>query len=444
MRISILFSKYKKWGKKIGILLVWVALWELLALAIDNAFLLVTPMSAVKTLGKEFVTGMFWGRIGISVLRIATGFFLALFLGVLVAAVIYRVKLAQEFLQPLLQVLKAIPMVSFVVLLLIWWGADWLPMAISFLVSFPVIAIAVKEGLDAAKQEDREVFSLFEVPFWTRIFYLYRFSTEPFLRTALKTTPGNCFRAGVAAEVIGMTSLSMGGAIYLSKISFDTGELFAWTLVVVLLSYGFEKCVLYGFEAFMKLDIRCGTCQRTEQATDITVEHVSKQYQGIKVLQDFSQVFPKDEISTLTWVSGAGKTTLLRCIAGLEDADDGIVSAGSNVAMLFQDDRLIESQNALKNVELVCQDEALTREHLLELLPKECLTRPVRTLSGGMKRRVALARAMAAKGDIVLLDEPFTGMDKETAKKAMEYIKSNQRGRCILIATHILTEEEKP
>jgi len=438
-----LWNKYKNVWKKSVILLCWLVIWEVAALWIHNRFLLVTPVVALKTLLQDACTLLFWKSVGISFLRIAGGFFLALLLGIFIAGISYRRKAVGEFLSPMLQLLKAIPMVSFVVLLLIWWGANWLPFAISFLVSFTSIAITTKEGLEGTTKQQREVFGLYRIPFWTKLFYLYRYSVGPYLRTTLKTTVGTCFRAGVAAEVIGMVDDSMGGAIYFSKISFDTGELFAWTFVIVVLSYGFERSVLWLFEKYMEADVPCRKMELGETAKDVVIQQANKAFGENTVLTDFTQTYTRDMLHWLTWESGKGKTTLFRCIAGLECLDTGSILAGDSVSMMFQEDRLLLTQSALKNVELVCQNKELIQEHLLQLLPKECLTLPVEKLSGGMKRRVALVRAMLAKGDVVLLDEPFTGMDQETVRKAMEYIEANKRGRAVLIATHIKTEVDE-
>jgi ABC-type nitrate/sulfonate/bicarbonate transport system ATPase subunit len=104
--------------------------------------------------------------------------------------------------------------------------------------------------------------------------------------------------------------------------------------------------------------------------------------------------------------------------------------------MVFQEDRLCEQYSAVRNVELVCGDRDRAREALRQLLDEDALDRPCSTLSGGMKRRVALARAVEADSGAVLLDEPFTGMDEETRSRAESYLFSHAAGRTLVIATH--------
>lgn len=146
--------------------------------------------------------------------------------------------------------------------------------------------------------------------------------------------------------------------------------------------------------------------------------------------------------------SGIGKTTLLRIIAGLEKPDSGSVEIsmgeaahggkGLRVGMVFQEDRLLEQLSSVDNVSLV--DPSVSRERarraLSEILEPEALEKPVRELSGGMKRRVAIVRAVLPPSDILVMDEPFTGLDPETRKRVIDYIMKNKGRRPLILASH--------
>ena len=171
----------------------------------------------------------------------------------------------------------------------------------------------------------------------------------------------------------------------------------------------------------------------------IRIEHLNKSYHDRPVLQDLSLSIPIGQITAVMAPSGVGKTTLLRILMGLETADSGKIEGldGLRLSAVFQEDRLCEEYSAVKNLEMVMGDAKEAREVLARLLPEEALERPCHELSGGMKRRVSLVRAMEAGAQCVLLDEPFTGLDEENREKAYEYIRTHARGRIIMIATHI-------
>ncbi|MCE5188890.1 MAG: ATP-binding cassette domain-containing protein [Eubacteriales bacterium] len=157
--------------------------------------------------------------------------------------------------------------------------------------------------------------------------------------------------------------------------------------------------------------------------TELQIRRLYKAYGGHVVFHDFSADIPLEGITVLRGASGAGKTTLFRLLLGLEQPDSGEISgmSGRKPAVVFQEDRLLPWRNALKNVSIVSSEKAAERalERLglgdsLHLLPRE--------LSGGMRRRVALARALAYGGDILFLDEPFTGLDEENKRAAAREI----------------------
>ena len=168
------------------------------------------------------------------------------------------------------------------------------------------------------------------------------------------------------------------------------------------------------------------------------LEHVSKTFDGKPVLRDFSFSFAPDRACLLTGPSGAGKTTLLRLLAGLEKPDEGrIIRPDSlRLRMVFQEDRLLPQLTVLRNVMLETGSEETARALLAELdLAAEADALPD-TLSGGMKRRAAIARALCAQPDVLLLDEPFNGLDEPLRRRTASLIFTAMRGRSVICATH--------
>lgn len=173
---------------------------------------------------------------------------------------------------------------------------------------------------------------------------------------------------------------------------------------------------------------------------DIVLEHLHKAFDGRAVLSDFSAVFPAGEISCLMAPSGYGKTTLLRILMGLEEPDAGSVRGltGKRISAVFQEDRLCDNLSAQANVRLV--NKKLSREEALAELAAvgltECDDQPVSQFSGGMRRRVALVRALLAAYDVLILDEPFKGLDEELKAQTIDYVLSRCAGRTVLLVTH--------
>lgn len=434
--------------RKATILLFWIAVWYLLDLLVDNSILLVSPWEMLRRLGEFVVESAFWRTIGLSLLRIGMGFLLGFMVALVLAGISFRYPLAEETLRPVITLVKTVPVAAFAVLLLIWWGSSVLAVAICFLVVLPNIYLNTLEGLKAADWRLLEMSKVFHLSGKNRFWYIYRPALKPFLMSGMKLSLGMCWKSGVAAEVIGTPVYSIGGALYLAKIHLDTAGMLAWTMVIIVFSFLFERLVLrlaQGFFAWMPTTGRgekAGQCfpKRLHDDKKIAfaeLQHVTKYYGEQLVLTDVSAVYEAGNIYYLTSPSGSGKTTLLRLLCGLEKPDRGRVMCSDRCSMVFQEDRLCEEYTAVENVAMVLGDSKGAISALENLLEKEAFSKPCKQLSGGMKRRVALVRAMEADSDVVLLDEPFTGMDEETKRKAEEYIKKRQNGRVVVIATHI-------
>lgn len=173
----------------------------------------------------------------------------------------------------------------------------------------------------------------------------------------------------------------------------------------------------------------------------ISLRDVTKKYGDLLVLNQLSLDLESPMTYCLMGPSGSGKTTLLRLLMGLETPDFGIIEGIDikKVRAVFQEDRLCETFNALENVSLSC-DQSLNTEQIktemLRLLPEEAIYRPVHTLSGGMKRRAAILRALLSPSQILIMDEPFTGLDPDTKLLVINYIKELSKQKLLIVTTH--------
>ena len=166
------------------------------------------------------------------------------------------------------------------------------------------------------------------------------------------------------------------------------------------------------------------------------IEHLSKTFGEKVVFDDFSAFFPEGKVSVIVGPSGKGKSTLFSMILGLETPDGGSITGGGRFSALFQEDRLLENMSVMNNLLLVTDDKLRIRE-LLKALELEGEERNrVRNLSGGMKRRVSLIRALLAEYDTLLLDEPFGPIDRDMKRKAADIIMNEVENRTLLVITH--------
>ena len=176
---------------------------------------------------------------------------------------------------------------------------------------------------------------------------------------------------------------------------------------------------------------------------DVVLDHICKSFDGTPVLQNISAVLPAGQITCLMGPSGCGKTTLVNILLGLLPADSGTITGlPRRLSAVFQEDRLLEEFSATLNAGFASPKlpRAVVRSHLKAVGLADAADSPAGTLSGGMKRRVAIVRAVLATADFLLLDEPFKGLDDDTRRLVMEYLMAKTRGKTLLVVTHSARE----
>lgn len=230
---------------KIWAVFLWLFAWEAAARLIGQEILLVSPVTVLRRFFELAWEGEFWRSVMFSFSRIIGGFFLALFLGILLAAAASSCSIIRDLAAPPIAVIKATPVASFIILVLIWVPSRNLSVIISFLMVLPVIYTNILQGIRNTDRQLLEMAGIFRVSRWKRIRYLYVSEVMPFFQTACSVALGLCWKAGVAAEVIGIPDGSIGEKLYEAKIYLETSDLFAWTLTIILLSVCFEKVFLF-------------------------------------------------------------------------------------------------------------------------------------------------------------------------------------------------------
>ena len=430
----------KKWLQNLLALLFWLLVWQGLYLLVDKEFLLVSPVQAFRRLGQLMGQAAFWSSVLATCLRVVAGFLFALLSGIALAFLAARFSLAKALLTPLLGVVRATPMASFIILALIWISTERLPVFIAFLMVLPMTYSNLSAGLEHLDRNLLEMARLFRFSKGRTLRLIYLPQLMPYVTAASTAGLGFAWKSAIAAEVIVHPAFSIGKQIWGAKIYLEVADLFAWTTGVIVLSVFIERGAVKGLKLLEQKLLHLGLSRRDapaarEQASrapePVRLEHLSKSYGTLKVLEDFSLALPSQGVLALMGPSGCGKTTLLRLLAGLEQPEKGSVHLGGRkISMVFQEDRLLPGLTAKANILAVLpagEESSVLADRVLAAcglsdsahkLPDE--------LSGGMRRRVAIARAIAYGGDILLLDEPFKGLDEQTKLEIEAFVAANR------------------
>ena len=235
----------------------WLLVWEGASLALASTtggrmLLLASPVQALGRLLALAATAEFWQAVAFSSLRILGGFFLSCVLAVALAALAARLRWVRELLSPLVAVVKAVPVVSFIILALIFLSSENLSLLISGLMVFPPVYLNLLEGIEHADRQLLEMARVFRVPLGRQLRGIYLPAVLPYFRSAVSLGLGLCWKSGAAAEVIGLPAGSVGEALYTAKVYFQTGDLFAWTAVIVAVSVLSEKLLLRLLDAAVR------------------------------------------------------------------------------------------------------------------------------------------------------------------------------------------------
>ena len=239
-------------GIRILAVLFWIAIWQFASMYLKQEILLASPVSVVQKLFELIFSRNFWYSVGFSFVRIVTGFLLAVFLGIFLAILAYWSKTVEILIVPVIAVVKSTPVASFIILCLIWIPSRNLSVFISFLMVLPVIYTNILEGIRQTDRKILEMAKVFRVNLRRQIRYIYVSQVLPYFLSACRLSLGMCWKAGVAAEIIGMPRGSVGQMLYMSKIYLDTDDLLAWTVIIVVLSVIFEKLVVLALKAVLK------------------------------------------------------------------------------------------------------------------------------------------------------------------------------------------------
>jgi NitT/TauT family transport system permease protein len=222
----------------------WVCAWQATAVVVHQDLLLASPGAVLARLADLATTTDFWGAVWHSFVRIAAGFLMAALVGVLGAALAATTQVVDALVTPLVTAIRSTPVVSFIILVLIWADSDQLAFIISFMMVVPIIYTNVLEGIRRRDRSLLEVAAVFGVPLIRRLPAIDVPAVLPYFIAGCRIGVGLAWKSGIAAEVIGLPQGSIGERLYQAKIFLSTADLFAWTVVIIAISFAFESLVL--------------------------------------------------------------------------------------------------------------------------------------------------------------------------------------------------------
>ena len=226
-------------------ILFWLGVWQLSSMAIDSKLILPSPIYTLEMLFSLLLKTAFWFSMLNSFFRISLGFIIAVVLGVILATVSSNSKVVKALLAPVFSVMKTIPVASFIILAILWASSKHLGTLTSFLMVLPIIYTNTLQGISSTDTKLLEMSKVFKVKWSKKILAIYLPAVMPFFMTACRIGLGLCWKSGVAAEVIGLPANTLGDWLYQAKIFLLTGEVFAVTIVIIVISVLFEKCFMF-------------------------------------------------------------------------------------------------------------------------------------------------------------------------------------------------------
>lgn len=425
--------------KKVLIIIFWVAVWAGIAAIVSRPIILAGPIEVFNSASKIIITTDFWLTILVSFIHIIIGFIIACILGTLFGILSYKFKTFNEFINPLMQLAKSAPIVCFIVLLLVWFGAEIVDIITVIIAVTPVYFFAIYEACINRNIKTHNMLKIYQVPYKV-IFRVFEWpNVLPYFNQATKTGIGLSWKSAVTAQMIGAVAYTIGEGVYTSKMQLDSAQVLLWMFVVVILGWICEKIIISIINFFTKKSyhkIKKTNIKKYNEVdkpqANIVIGNITKSFNNKKVLDNFTQKIDSGSKILISGPTGIGKTTLINIILEIIKPDSGEIFIEQykprNFSVVFQENTLLDQLTVDENI-LICSNKKTSNQLVHgSILAKD--------LSGGMKRCAEIQRAIMADSQIVIMDEPFAGLDEKTKSDAIKFINENLNDRTLIIISH--------
>lgn len=425
--------------------------WQIVAVMLNQPDLFPSLPKLIQTLIELLLSVGFYKSVMATIGRGLIGILLSLVMASGFALLFARYKMVYELFQPLLTIMRSIPVISFILLALILLSPEKIPLIIAFLTMFPLLTENLTKGIYNLRRGLSIMAHQFKLGYYNNMMLIIYPQLKPFLYSGLASAMGFGWRAIIMGEVLAQCDLGIGSEMKKAQNYFAVPELMAWTIVAVVVSFVFDKGV--GWLSLRNMPIRyaisnkmnLSKCHFSVESETGLIQLVSTGY--LYGISSVTYTFRNGVIYGITAPSGTGKTTLLNLINGtlLPTQGELKVNRNSGIASVFQKPELLPHITAIENIALplarnLCKKDAFSQANtfLQEVEMNSFANRYPHELSYGQQQRIALARALAYPSPILLMDEPFKGIDKELRDRIIERIRRVQaeNHQTILFTTH--------
>jgi ABC-type nitrate/sulfonate/bicarbonate transport system permease component/ABC-type nitrate/sulfonate/bicarbonate transport system ATPase subunit len=412
--------------------------WQVIAWSIGYPAIFPSLIDLVKEIVRLFVGDNFYIELFSTVLRGIIGFGLALIFAFLFAIIATFSSFWKAFFHPIIVVSRSVPVISLVLIAILWFSPPQLPVFIALITMFPVLYQNILTGLEGVDYKYVEMGKVFGKSFIQRFISIYFPASKANLFDGMSTAMGFGWRAIIIGEVLAQPIHGIGTVMKQAQAYINVSELIAWTVVAVGVSYLFEFII----KLIRKIRIKnvlpkpqlfkLKSNKQSTEVKEIIVINLEKKFNEIIVCNSFDQIFNSGSVCALKGPSGKGKTTILRLLSKLEEPDSGEIINDKKLrfAYSFQDVRLLPWLTVSENIAYAVNSKHIHRQEISNLvaflLDKMELAdqgyKYPHELSGGQQQRIGLARALAAQADVLLLDEPLTGLDNELKIRIINFL----------------------
>lgn len=413
-------------------------LWQYISYKIDYPAIFPTLSTLLVQLNDLIASTDFVLNVFSTVIRAILGFSIAFISAFIFSSISTFSVFWKTFFHPIIVITRSIPVISFVLLALLWFSPDKLPIFIAVLTMFPILYQNILTGLENTDIRWIEMAKVHQKSFLNIYFNIYIPASKTNIFDGISTSLGFGWRAIIIGEVLAQPIRGIGTSMKEAQAYINVSELIAWTVIAILVSYIFDlilkllrkinfKRSIYSQNSCKNISISQNTYNKT-----INVRELSKSYNQKNIFSSYNYTFNAGLVYCLKSPSGKGKTTLLRILSKLDNeyAGEVLLQPNLKIGYAFQDFRLLPWLTVSENIRYVInkkQHSAEVSKNLIcYLLQKMELTNEANNypaeLSGGQQQRVSLARTLAIEPDILILDEPLTGLDNELKIRIMEFL----------------------